>query len=83
VYGEVEYRWTVTRNGLFGVVAFLNTETLSNEQTGEKLFDSFATGAGFGFRLMLNKRSQTNLCLDIGRGKQGSSAVYFAVQEAF
>jgi hypothetical protein len=64
-------------------VAFLNTETLSDEETGQKLFDSFATGAGFGFRLMLNKRSQTNLCLDIGWGREGSNAVYFAVQEAF
>jgi hypothetical protein len=83
VYGEAEYRWTVTKNGLFGLVAFLNTETLSDDQSGQELFDSFATGAGFGFRLMLNKRSQTNLCLDVGVGKDGSSAVYFAVQEAF
>jgi outer membrane protein assembly factor BamA len=83
VYGEAEYRWTVTRNGFFGVVAFLNTETFSNEQTGEELFDSFASGAGFGLRLMLNKRSQTNLCFDVGWGKEGSKAVYFAVQEAF
>jgi hypothetical protein len=83
VYGEAEYRWTATKNGLFGMVAFLNTETLSNEDAGEKLFDSFATGAGLGFRLMLNKRSQTNLCLDIGWGRDGSHAVYFAVQEAF
>jgi hypothetical protein len=83
VYGEAEFRWTVTRNGLFGMVAFLNTETLGSKETDEKLFDSFATGAGFGFRLMLNKRSQTNLCLDIGWGKGGSRAVYFAVQEAF
>jgi hypothetical protein len=83
VYGEAEYRWTMTKNGLFGMVAFLNTETLSSKQTDEKLFDSFATGGGLGFRLMLNKRSQTNLCLDIGFGKDGSSAVYFAVQEAF
>jgi outer membrane protein assembly factor BamA len=83
VYGEVEYRWTVTKNGLFGMVAFLNTETLSNKETGEKLFDSFATGGGFGFRLMLNKRSLTNLCLDLGLGQDGSKAVYFAVQEAF
>jgi len=83
VYGEVEYRWTATRNGLFGMVAFVNTQTLGSDETGEKLFDSFATGAGFGFRLMLNKRSQTNLCLDIGWGKDGSTAVYFAVQEAF
>jgi outer membrane protein assembly factor BamA len=83
VYGEAEYRFTLTKSGLFGVVAFLNTETFSNEQTGEKLFDSFATGAGFGLRMMLNKRSLTNLCFDVGWGKQGSHAVYFAVQEAF
>jgi hypothetical protein len=83
VYGEAEYRWTATRNGLLGMVAFLNTETLGSEQTAEDLFDSFATGAGFGFRLMLNKRSKTNLCFDIGWGKGGSRAVYFAVQEAF
>jgi outer membrane protein assembly factor BamA len=83
VYGETEYRWTITRNGLLGMVAFLNTETLSNQQTGEKLFDSFATGAGVGLRLMLSKRSKTNLCVDFGRGKEGSSGVYFAVQEAF
>jgi outer membrane protein assembly factor BamA len=83
VYGEVEYRWTLTRNGLLGMVAFLNTETLSNEQTGEKLFDSFATGFGAGLRLMLNKGSRTNLCLDYGRGKDGSHGVYFGVQEAF
>jgi hypothetical protein len=32
---------------------------------------------------MLNKRSKTNLCLDLGFAKDGSRAVYFAVQEAF
>jgi Omp85 superfamily domain len=83
VYGEAEYRWTVTENGLFGMVGFVNTETLGSRETGEHLFDSFATGAGFGFRLMLNKRSKTNLCFDIGWGKDSSRAVYFAVQEAF
>lgn len=65
------------------MVAFLNTQTFASDETGQELFDSFATGAGFGFRLMLNKRSQTNLCLDIGWGKDGTKAVYFAVQEAF
>jgi outer membrane protein assembly factor BamA len=82
-YGEIEYRWTVKRNGLLGIVAFLNTETLSNEDTGEKLFDSFATGAGIGLRLMMNKRSKTNLAFDIGRGNEGETRIYFAVQEAF
>ena len=83
LYAEAEYRWTMTSNGLFGMVAFVNTETLSNDQADEKLFDSFATGAGFGFRFMLNKRSQTNLCMDIGFGRSGSRAIYFGVQEAF
>jgi len=83
VYGEAEYRWTATRSGLVGMVAFVNAQTLGVEETGEDVFDSFAPGAGIGLRLMLNKRSQTNLCLDIGRGKGGSKAVYFAVQEAF
>lgn len=83
LYGEAEYRWTATRSGLLGMVAFLNTQTFGSEEAGEDLFDSFATGAGFGLRVMLNKRSQTNLCFDIGWGKGGSRAVYFAVQEAF
>ena len=83
LYGEVEYRWTVKRNGLLGVVAFLNTQTFSNAGTGERLFDAFATGAGLGLRVLINKDSGTNLCLDYGWGKQGSSGVYLAVQEAF
>ena len=82
-YGEVEYRWTVKRNGLLGIVAFLNTETLSDEDEGEELFDSFATGAGVGLRLMMNKRSKTNLAFDVGRGNDGKLRIYFAVQEAF
>jgi hypothetical protein len=82
-YGELEYRWTVKANGLLGLVAFLNTETLSNEDTGEKLFDSFATGVGVGVRLMMNKRSKTNLAFDIGRGNDAKLRIYFAIQEAF
>jgi outer membrane protein assembly factor BamA len=83
LYGEVEYRATLTRNGLLGMVAFLNTTTLSNSESGERLFDRFATGAGAGLRVLLNKRSKTNLCFDIGRGRQGSHGLYLAVEEAF
>ena len=82
LYAEAEYRWTMTKNGLFGMVAFVNAETLSNELANEKLFDSYAPGAGFGFRFMLNKHSKTNLCMDLGFGR-GSKAIYFGVQEAF
>jgi hypothetical protein len=83
LYGEVEYRQTLTENGLVGMVVFLNTETLSNHAEGEELFDSFATGGGTGLRLMLNKRSRTNLCIDFGVGKDGSRGFYAGLQEAF
>ena len=82
-YGEVEYRGTLMRNGLVGIVAFLNTTTVTNLDNDERLFDSFATAGGAGVRLLINKRSKTNLCLDFGFGKQGSRGVYLAVQEAF
>ena len=73
-YGELEYRWTVKRNGLLGIVAFLNTETLSNEDTGERLFDAFATGGGVGLRLMMNKHSKTNLAFDVVEATTGRPA---------
>ncbi len=83
LYGEVEYRGTLTKNGLLGMVAFVNTTTLTNLEQDERLFDHFASGAGAGLRLLLNKQSMTNLCFDVGWGKQGSRGLYLAVQEAF
>lgn len=82
-YGEIEYRGTLMRNGLLGVVAFLNATTISNLDRDERLFDSVAIGSGAGLRLLINKRSKTNLCFDVGFGKQGSRGIYLAVQEAF
>jgi outer membrane protein assembly factor BamA len=83
LYGEMEYRGALTSNGLIGLVAFLNTTTVDNSEAGQKLFESFAPGAGFGFRFLLNKRSRTNLCTDYGWGKNGSRGFYLAIQEAF
>jgi hypothetical protein len=82
-YGEVEYRNTLTQNGLLGFVAFLNTTTIGSVDAGTRLFDTFAPGAGFGFRVLLNKRSRTNLCTDYGWGKDGSRGFYLSIQEAF
>jgi len=83
VYGEVEYRTTLTHNGLLGMVAFATVTTVSNRETGEKLFDSLAPSAGGGLRLLLDKRSRTNLCFDLAWGKDGAAGVYLAIQEAF
>lgn len=83
LYGEVEYRDVLTRNGLLGYVVFLNATTIDSDATGEHLFDAFAPGAGAGLRVLLNKKSRMNLCVDYGRGKQGSHGLYLAIQEAF
>jgi outer membrane protein assembly factor BamA len=83
VYGEVEYRGTITSNGLLGFVSFVTATTVSNRQTGEKLFDSIAPSAGAGLRLLVDKRSRTNLCFDVAWGKDTASGVYLALQEAF
>jgi len=83
LYGEIEYRSTITQNRLLGWVAFFNMTSVSNLQQNERLFDSGAPGAGAGLRVLINKRSRTNLCFDVGFGRDGSKGVYLAVQEAF
>src|SRR5262249_37701650 len=83
MYGEIEYRTTLTRNGLIGAVAFANAITVTNLEAGEHLFDSLAPGLGGGLRVLLSKKSRTNLCVDFSAGKQGAHGVYFAIQDAF
>ncbi len=83
LYWETEYRATLTSNGLLGAVVFANLTTIGSVETGERLFQSYAPAAGFGLRVLLNKRSRTNLCADWGWGKDGSRGFYLAIQEAF
>ena len=80
---ELEYRAPLMRNDFLGMTAFVNTTTISNRQGGEQLFDNFAPGGGAGLRVLLNKRSRTNLVFDVGFGENGNKGVYLTVQEAF
>ena len=82
-YGELEYRGMLTRNGLLGLVVFVNATTVTNLDADEKLFDSYAPAAGAGLRVLFNKRSRTNLCVDFAFGKDGAKGLYFALQDAF
>jgi hypothetical protein len=82
-YGEVEYRGTITNNGLLGFVLFANTTSVDNADAGTKLFEDFAPAAGLGLRVLLNKHSRTNLTADYGWGKEGSRGLYLGIQEAF
>jgi Omp85 superfamily domain len=82
-YGEVEYRGTLTSNGLLGMVAFVNTTTIDNAAAGQKLFETWAPAGGAGLRVLLNKRSRTNLATDYAWGKGGARGFYLGIQEAF
>jgi hypothetical protein len=82
VYGESEFRMPISKNGLFGVVAFLNATTASNINTGQQLFDALAPGYGVGLRIKMNMKDRTNICIDYGRGRD-SHGLYFNIQETF
>jgi hypothetical protein len=81
VYGEMEYRYRITRNGLVGGVVFLNAETFS-AAPGTRL-QAVQPGYGPGLRIKLNKVSRTNIDLDYGFGTQGSHGLFVNVGELF
>jgi outer membrane protein assembly factor BamA len=78
---EAEYRFVISRNGLFGGVVFANAETFSDIVTGK--YAVISPGAGLGIRIMLNKFSRTNIALDYAWGTQGSRGFFVNLGEVF
>ncbi len=68
---EGEYRFTFSHNGLFGAVVFANVQSVA-ENLRDKI-DNLWPAFGIGFRIKLDKHTNTNLCIDfgVGRGEQG------------
>jgi len=91
VYGEVEYRFPISRDNFIGGVTFVNAtfargldvndQTL--EVTEQELFEKVAPGVGAGLRLQMDKRARVNLTIDLGYGADHSSGIYFNLQETF
>jgi outer membrane protein assembly factor BamA len=82
-YGEAEYRFPITRDGLLGGVTFVNVTSASNLAVKQQLWDAFAPGYGIGLRVKMSKQTNTNISIDYGKGKNGSEGIYFNLQEAF
>lgn len=83
VYGEAEYRFPISEcGGLWGGVLFLNATSANNPAASLDLFESIRPGYGAGLRLMVDKKSRTNLALDFGFGKN-SFGFYLAASETF
>lgn len=64
LYAEAEERLQLTSNGLFGLVAFVNTSAASEFDTQN--FQHWKIGAGLGVRTKFNKYSDTNVAIDFG-----------------
>ena len=81
LYGEAEYRRTLSSDGMWGVAAFLNLTSASDP--GTNALQAPDVGGGVGLRVLLNKHSATNITIDIGFGAKGSWGFFMGTGEAF
>jgi Omp85 superfamily domain len=81
-YSEAEYRFPITRNKFLSGVAFFNVQT-ANDLCGTALFKRWQPGGGAGLRILFNKTTRTNLCLDYAFGKYGARGFFLGLNEAF
>jgi hypothetical protein len=79
MYFESEYRYRISRNGLIGGTIFGNLQHFTGNA---KPYDDLLPGYGAGLRIKLNKKSNTNLCLDYGFGNN-SQGFYINLGEVF
>jgi outer membrane protein assembly factor BamA len=82
IYNELEYRFPITRNKLISGVAFLNLSTASDQQQ-VNLFRYWEPGTGAGIRILFDKHTRSNLCIDYGIGNYGSKGVFVGLNEVF
>jgi hypothetical protein len=81
-YTEAEYRFPLCGSKLFGGVLFANAETASNTR-GVKVGEFIEPGAGVGLRILFNKYSRSNLCIDYGMGNYASKGIFLGLNEVF
>ena len=81
LYLESEYRFGLTSNGLLGAVVFANAESVS-EYPGNN-FAKIAPAIGSGFRVKMNKHSNTNICIDYAVGINKSNGIFLNLGEIF
>ena len=94
LYGEVEWRFRITDNGLLGGVLFANASSFAapafqasgpgwsftNDKVG--LLQFIRPAGGFGLRFMMNRDSRTSVSLDFALG-ESSFGVWFNAGEYF
>lgn len=82
ITSEVEYRFPITKNKFLSGVTFFNIQSASDD-LGTKLFDKWQPGGGAGLRVLFNKATRTNLCIDYAFGRYGKKGLFLGLNEAF
>jgi outer membrane protein assembly factor BamA len=84
IYSELEYRVPLQRKkDTFGAVVFVNNTTATNPVAEISLFEYNDIAYGAGLRIMVNKKTRSNLAIDYAIGKYGSQGFYFGINEVF
>lgn len=81
-YGELEYRFPILRNQFLSGVVFANIQTI-DDRIGSQLFKQWQPAGGAGLRVLFNKVTRTNLCIDYAFGKFGQKGLFLGLNEAF
>lgn len=81
-YSEVEYRFPLLRNQFLSGVVFANVQT-ADDRLGTTLFQKWQPATGTGLRLLFNKATRTNLCIDYAVGRFGQRGLFLGLNEAF
>lgn len=79
---ELELRFPILANKFISGVVFGNLQT-GNDEHGTALFQVFQPGYGGGLRVLFNKATRTNLCLDYAFGRFGNKGFFLNLNEAF
>jgi hypothetical protein len=79
---ELELRFPILANKFVSGVVFGNLQT-GNDEHGTQLFQVFQPGYGGGFRVLFNKATRTNLCLDYAFGRFGNKGFFLNLNESF
>ncbi|MCX6181144.1 MAG: hypothetical protein NT150_04360 [Bacteroidetes bacterium] len=81
MYLETEYRFKISRNGLFNGALFANVQSVAEWPSNQ--FKKIIPGIGCGLRTKLNKRSNVNLLVSYGIATDGSKGFFFNLGEVF
>lgn len=83
LYSEVEWRFPISKcTEVLGAALFVNLTTASSHDNHVDLFEYIKPGIGGGLRIMLDKKSRTNLSMDYGVGRK-SNGFYMTAGEVF